>query len=304
MILHKASGRWQFGLALSVSTMALWATLPVALKVTLAAVDPWTLTWFRFLVATALLGGWLAWRGHLAQFRRLSRRGWQLLAAASVALTVNYMAYLLGLDYMTPANAQVLIQLAPLMMALGGILVFRERFALGQWLGLGAMVAGLLLFMSDQAGRDTGDTYAAGVAMMVFAAITWAVYALTQKQLLLQLSSASIMGFIYVVATVLLWPLAEPSHLARLDRVQWTALVYCAFNTLGAYGAFSEALSHWEASRVGAVLALTPLMTVVAVEMTVWTAPGLVASEQIETVGWVGAALAVTGSMAVSLLRR
>src|SRR3546814_8058953 len=51
--------------------------------------------------------------------------------------------YLLGVQYTSPANAQLLIQLAPLLMALGGIVVFRERFNAWQWLGLAVIVIGL-----------------------------------------------------------------------------------------------------------------------------------------------------------------
>lgn len=58
MTLHRTSGRWRLGLLLAASTAAMRATLPVALKVALQAIDPWTLTWFRFVVATVLMGGW------------------------------------------------------------------------------------------------------------------------------------------------------------------------------------------------------------------------------------------------------
>ena len=51
MALHQASGRARLGLALTALTAACWATLPIALKLTLEVLDPITLTWFRFLVA-------------------------------------------------------------------------------------------------------------------------------------------------------------------------------------------------------------------------------------------------------------
>jgi hypothetical protein len=56
-------------------------------------------------------------------------------------------------------------------------------------------------------------------------------------------------------------PLASPSSLARLDAAGAGVLAFCALNTVVGYGAFAESLAHWEASRVGAVLALTPLGT-------------------------------------------
>ena len=305
MALHAPSGRWQLGLTLALVTAALWATLPVALKIALEALDPWTLTWARFAFAALVVGAWLAWRGEWSRFRGLGGGAWLLLALAALTLIGNYVFYLLGLHYTTPANAQLLIQAAPLLMALGGIVVFREHYNGWQWTGLLAIVGGLGLFFADQLARPApaGSRYVLGSGLVLLGAVVWAVYALAQKQLLRQLSSTAILGFIYLVAALLLWPLAQPGKLATLDATHWIALAYCALNTLGAYGAFAEALDHWEASRVSVVLALTPLLTVATVELVHRLAPRLVQPEQIAWMGWAGAALVVAGSATSAFMR-
>jgi drug/metabolite transporter (DMT)-like permease len=196
-------------------------------------------------------------------------------------------------------------------MAIGGILVFGERFRAAQWLGLALLVAGLGLFFRDQLvhvdttpGHGGTQAYLAGSLLVVLGAVVWAVYALAQKQLLVKLGSMQILGVIYVVATLLLWPFAHPSQLARLDATQWALLAFCALNTVVAYGAFAEALAHWEASRVSAVIAVTPLLClgVVALVHALW--PSTLAPEPMSMVGWIGAALVVAGSTTVSLLGR
>lgn len=305
MPLHQPSGRWRLGLLLAFVTAGFWATLPVALKVALERLDPYTLTWARFAFAALVLLAWLGWRGELAACRGLGARRWAMLLVAGFGLIGNYVFYLLGLDHTTPANAQLLIQAAPLMMGVGAILVFGERYNRWQWLGFAAVVAGLLLFFADQQ-RNAAvapDRYGAGAALILLAAFVWAVYALLQKQLLLRLGSAQILAAIYVLATLVLWPLAAPETILALDALHWAALAYCALNTLGAYGAFAEALAHWDASRVSVVLALTPLLTVLSVEAVQWVAPGLVARESIALLGWIGAVAVVGGSAVVSLMR-
>ena len=132
----------------------------------------------------------------------------------------------------------------------------------------------------------------------------WAAYALLQKQLLVKLGSMQVLLLIYVVASVVLLPFAHPASLARLDGLHWAVLGYCALNTIGAYGAFAEALAHWEASRVSAILATTPLLCIVAVTVVHAFWPQMLAPERIGTIGYVGAALVVVGSTAVSLLGR
>jgi drug/metabolite transporter (DMT)-like permease len=302
MPLHRASGQWKLGLLLALTTAACWATLPIALKVSLETLDPITLTWFRFLVAAGLMGAWLAARGRLGAYRTLGRRGWGLLALAAVMLVGNYVLYLLGVQLTTPGNAQVLIQLAPLLMALGGIVVFGERYALAQWLGLAVIFAGLVLFFHDQFRGGASGDYVLGSTLVVLGAVVWAVYALAQKQLLQSLDSPAVLWVIYVVATLCLWPFAHPTRLAALDATHAWMLLYCALNTLVAYGAFAEALAHWEASRVSAVLATTPLLCLgsVAVVHALW--PSAIAPEAVTATGYVGAVAVVVGSAMSSLL--
>jgi drug/metabolite transporter (DMT)-like permease len=303
MSLHQASGRWKLGLLLALVTAACWATLPVALKLTLEQVDPYTLTWFRFLLAAGVMLAWLAARGGLGGFATLDGKRWGWLALAALCLIGNYVFYLLGVQWTTPGNAQLLIQLAPLLVALGGIFIFRERFNGWQWAGLVVLFGGLALFFSEQLGVGAAG-YAFGSGLVVFAAVVWAVYALLQKQLLLRLSSQAILLFIYLCASVLLLPLAQPSSLLELDALHAGLLLFCALNTLVAYGAFAEALAHWEASRVSAILATTPLLCLGAVAAVHSLWPASIAPERVGLVGYVGAALVVLGSALTSLMGR
>jgi drug/metabolite transporter (DMT)-like permease len=305
MNLHRASGQWRLGLTLSLFTALCWATLPIALKIVLDQVDPITLTWFRFLVASVFTAAWLGWRGRLRGYGALDARGWAMLLVAGAMLLGNYVFYLLGVQHTSPANTQLLIQLAPLLMALGGIWVFGESFRAAQWLGLGLLVAGLVLFSIDQwQATPQASGYLFGSMLVVVAAVVWAVYALLQKQLLLRLGSMQILLCIYILSTLALWPFSHPATLLRLDATHWVLLALCALNTIGAYGAFAEALAHWEASRVSAVLATTPLLCIAAsaVVATLW--PAWLAAERIAWMGWLGAGLAVAGSAAVSMLGR
>ena len=119
---------WKKGLILSLITVLFWSTLPISLKIGLEATDAMTLTWFRFLVAALIT--WLLLMGgkKLAAFKRLTFRQWCWLTLAALMLIGNYVFYLIGLEMTTPANAQVFIQLAPLLMTLGGVLIFKEPF--------------------------------------------------------------------------------------------------------------------------------------------------------------------------------
>lgn len=303
MELHRTSGRRGLGFALASVTMLLWGTLPLALEIVLRGLDAATTVWVRFLFAAAVLGAALAWRRRLGALARLGRRGWLQLAVATLFLALNYFAYLVGLDLTNAASAQVLLQLAPLLLALGGIVVFREVFTRLQWLGFAILVAGLGVFFLEQLRGLVADAdrYLRGSAVLVCAAVTWAIYGLFQKQLLGRLSSQQIMVGIYTGCALGFLPFAEPAAVAALAPEELAALAFCALNTVLAYGAFSEALAHWEASRVSSVLALTPLATLGFILLGSRLFPALVEPEPISATSLAGAAVVVTGSLLASL---
>ena len=303
MSLHQTSGRWRLGLALSLVTTFLWGILPIALSVALQALDVYTVTWFRFVLAFGLLGVYLAARKQLPEPEKLRSASLGLLAIATIFLGLNYLLFLQGMVQTSPTNAQVLIQLAPVLMGLGALAVFKERYTLHQWVGLGVLSLGLALFFHEQLKMVIAapTTYLLGNGLLVIASATWAIYALAQKQLLQKLPSSTIMLVIYGGCAILFSPLATPQPLLILTPLQWGMLVFCGLNTLIAYGAFAEALEHWEASRVSAVLALTPIVTLISVWAVSLLVPTLIAPEHLTILGVLGAVLVVAGSSAIAL---
>lgn len=303
---HRSTGRFGLGLGLAATTTVLWATLPIALKVVLLKLDSASIIAVRFAISAAILAVALGASGKLPRFADLNGRRWILLVVATVFLAANYHAYMLGLDWTTAANAQVLIQLAPLLFALGGIFAFGEYFNRVQWFGLIVLAVGLALFSWDQLSAfiDELDRYLAGSAMIVVAAVTWAVYGMAQKQLLLWWPSPSIMLCLYAGCALLFAPWTDVVAVARLDPMTLATLLYCSLNTLVAYGCFAESLAHWEASRVSAVLALTPLTTLVLVWVTSQVAPAWIEPERLGWSSLAGAGLVVVGSVLVSLGQR
>jgi len=302
MQLHQTSGRWRLGLALSLVTVFLWGVLPIALAVTLQALDVYTVTWFRFLMAFGLLAVYLATRKQLPELQKLRSASLGLLAIATVFLGLNYLLFLQGLLQTSPTTSEVVIQLAPILLSLGALVIFKERYTLPQWIGLGVLTLGFALYFHEQLKTilTAQATYLVGNGLLVLGAATWAIYALAQKQLLQKLPSSTIMLVIYGGCVLLFSPFAKPQMLLTLSPLHLGMLLFCGFNTLIAYGAFAEALDHWEASRVSAVLALAPLVTLVSVWAVSWLTPNLIPSEHLTLLGLFGAILVVAGSVAIA----
>jgi drug/metabolite transporter (DMT)-like permease len=303
MELHRTTGNWRLGLGLSLITAILWGLVPIALAVVLKKLDTYTINWFRFVTAFILLGFYLAKQGNLPKISQLRTVPIYLFAIAILGLMGNYIFFVMGLKATSPSHAEVLIQLAGVFLSLGGLLIFKEHYTRYQWIGVGILVAGFIGFFSEQLKVLAADSerYISGSLMLIVAGITWAIYALIQKQLLTRLDSTHIMWVIYGACGLLFGTVAKPQTLLQLNAIEWSALIFCGLNTVVAYGAFAESLQHWEASRVSAILALAPIFTIVSMSAMAWLAPGLVTPERLTILGLVGAVLVVTGSMSISL---
>src|SRR5689334_16868449 len=206
----------------------LWGVLPIALKVALTELDAWTITWCRFAGALLAVGAWLTSRGELPLARLRDRKLWRWLIPGSLGLTGNYVLYVLGLKYTSPAVAQTVMQIAPLLLLVFGMFFFHERFSRLQWFGFFVLVVGLLVFFNRRLPElmKPADGWSFGVLILVFSSISWATYGLSQKQLSSHLSSAQILFLVYAGAALILLPTASFGLLLKLHRPALLALLF------------------------------------------------------------------------------
>ncbi|GGU69309.1 membrane protein [Pseudomonas laurentiana] len=301
--MHISSGRWVYGLFLALLTAVLWGILPIKLKQVLLVMDPVTVTWYRLLVSGGLLLAFLGATRRLPSVRTLGRNGRFLLLLCVGGLIGNYVLYLIGLNMLSPGTAQLMIQMGPVLLLIGSVVVFKERFSLGQGIGLAILLIGFGLFFNQRLDEllTSLGAYTKGVLIILLAAAVWTFYALGQKQLLTVWSSPQVMMVIYLICALILTPWAHPLEALQLSPLQGWLLLACCLNTLVAYGAFAEALAHWEASRVSATLAITPLVTFGCVALAAVLWPGYVQPEQINGLAYIGAVIVVLGSALIAL---
>ena len=109
----RQAAHWQRGFALALVTAIAWGLLPLALKITLEVLDPYTITWFRFLTAALTLGVILASTHQLPAIGALEGRTWLIFCVALFGLVGNFVLYLVALRFTTPTVNQTVVQLSP-----------------------------------------------------------------------------------------------------------------------------------------------------------------------------------------------
>ena len=288
------------GILFAATTAFLWGFLAIAMKVAAQHVPVFTIVWFRFTFAFGALFVWFALRNpvHL----NILRKPPLLAIVGALMLTANYLAYLGGLDHTTPTNAQILIQTAPLMLALVGIVAFKERLVRAQWIGVVMALTGFALFATDQHRGQViaRDDWWIGNGLIFFAAVAWAAYAVCAKVLGHRgIPPQKLNLFLYAVPAATLWIWADFEILSSLSWKMWLLMAFLGANTLVAYGCLGEAFKRIPAYQVSLIITLNPLITLVSMAILGTLHLDWVPKDKVGTLGYSAALLVVAGVMQV-----
>ena len=291
------------GFVFALTTALLWGAVPLAMTPLVAHMDAMTISWFRFVFAGGFLCVFFAAKGRLRGLWRAWLAAALPLALAVGGLVANSLFYIQSLHYIAAPVAQVVVQVAPVLLMLGSMWLFGERFGVLQWGGFVLLLGGIVMFCLERLRVAGGEVqvFGVGVVLMLIAAVAWAGYGLAQKRLLHYLPPQLVLMGIYLWSALLLLPASSPAVVTTLTHGELALLAFLALNTLFGYGAFAEALRHWEASRVGAVLALQPIVTLFGAAAGALLLPGWFAATPLTPTAVVSCLAVVVGSVICAL---
>ena len=133
--------------------------------------------------------------------------------------------------------------------------------------------------------------------MVVLAALAWVVYAIVQKNLVQKYPAQQLNLVIFGAPALALLPFADIGGLLSATTQNWLLLGYTGVNTLVAYGLLAEAFKHLEVSRVGIIITLNPILTMIIMEILERNQVDWIEPERISFLGIFGAAFIVLGAV-------
>lgn len=280
-------------------TALCWGVLAIGLKVADRKVDPLTIVWIRFIFAFLMLAIWQL-VANPSSFRLMIKPPW-LLLIATLGLSWNYVSFMLGIHYTTPSNAQLFIQLGPILLATAGFLFFNEKINKNQILGYGIAFIGFAFFYRDQLSAffDNQKKYNLGILIILSSAIAWAVYAIMQKKLVVKYSVDSLNLFLFGIPSLFFLPLAKPFTLLELNWSWWLLLLFLGANTFIAYTFMAKALKYAEASKVSIIIIMNPIITFFVMGILTWINVSWIALERFSVFTIIGAAFVIGGALLV-----
>lgn len=229
------------------------------------------------------------------EWRAPTRREWVSLVVIGVLWFGLYnLALNAGERRVDAGTAAMLIQLAPVLVAVMAAVFLKERATPALGIGLVVAFAGVVLIATSTSGDASRDLR--GVGLCLVAAAAYAVSLVVQKSLVARISAIQITWVACAVGTVTCLPflgrlLSDVSQASTAD-IGW--VVYLGlFPTAIAFSTYAFALSHMSAGNLSVTTYLVPPITV----LMSWA----VLSESPPLMAYVGGALCLLG---VAITRR
>jgi drug/metabolite transporter (DMT)-like permease len=278
-------------LAAVATTLVFWASAFVAIRHLGDDFSPGALSLGRLLVGALALGAVALASG----LPRPTGREWRSIVVIGVLWFGLYnVALNEGEQRVDAGTAAMLIQVAPVLIALLAAVFLSERFTPALGVGLALAFGGVALIGTAES--PGGDHDLVGSLLCVLAAAAYAVSVILQKPLVARMRGVHVTWLACTIGAVSCLPFAGRlwSEAAEAPASSLWWLVYLGvFPTAVAFTTYAYALRHMTAGNLGVTTYLVPPITIVLGLVLLDEAPPALA--------YVGGALALVG---VAVARR
>ena len=277
-------------------TILIWGVNYAAIKAALRELNPYVFNALRFVMATATLAALARSRGGMA---RIPRRDLARLALLGIlGNTLYQMIFIQGIARTTAANASLIMSSCPMLVALLGAALGRDRLPRIAWTGVALAVGGLVLVLVSGSRHNLVTGNLTGDLLILASAATWAAYTVLASGVMARTPPIQATLVTFIAGTPPLVLLALPS-LARQDwgavgARGWFGLAFSGIFAIGiAYMLWNAGIAALGGARTAVYQNFTPVVAAAFAWLTLgerWT-PGQ----------FVGAAAVLSG---IALTRR
>lgn len=246
----------------------LWTINFIVARKAPGVIGPYLLALGRWAIAALVLLAFVGpelWR----ERRHIAQAWWQYLVLGALGMLVCGAWVYQGARSTVAMNLALIYSASPVLIALGSVLWLKESFGPRQVIGVLLAMLGVVHVIVKGSWLALGGVQlVAGDAWIVAATVSWAAYALLQKQWPSPLGATARLaamcgGGVLVLLPFTAWELMQPG----LTQWGWTALLMvvtvAVFPGLAAYWIYGWAQRILGASRVAVTLYLGPLYTAV-----------------------------------------
>ena len=242
-----------------------WGASFIATKFLLDELTPETIISLRLILAIALLFV-IAFMQKKDFSLNLKSHSYILLLA--IIAVFHLWIQVTGLKYTTASNTGWIIGMAPIFMALLGLIFFKEKLNRVKILGIVIATTGLLLLVGKGNPANIDLIKNKGDLLILSSAFTWGIYSMVNKKISLSYSPIMTIFYLFVMMALIIIPFtinqSAINSVINLSLTGWLSIMFLGFLCSGvAYVIWAYALREMESAKVGAYLYIEPFVTIV-----------------------------------------
>ena len=275
-------------------SVVFWGASFVATKSLLDTLSPLGIIYIRLIfgILAALLIAFSRKRNFALNKKDV--KGIVILALISIT---HLWIQVTGMQYTSASNTGWIIGIVPVIMAIMGYLIYKERMTGIQLVGAVIAFGGLIVLISKGDLTSLNFISNFGDLLVLGSAFTWSIYSFYGRKVTLDYPPSLTILYLFLTMFILLSPFtlsgAFFENVNSLSSVDWGALLFLGILCSGlAYVLWAEAMSELPANRVGAFLYLEPFVTV----FTAW----LLLKEQITLLMMISGIVIIIGVIMVN----
>ena len=173
-----------------------------------------------------------------------------------------------GMKFTTASNTGWIIGMAPIFMALLGLIFFKEELSTLKVTGIIIATFGLLLLVGKGNITSIDLIKNKGDLLVLSSAFTWGIYSMVNKKISLNYSPLMTILYLFIMMAIIIIPftISETTikSVVNLSTVGWFSILFLGLLCSGvAYVIWAYALREMESAKVGAYLYFEPFVTII-----------------------------------------
>lgn len=244
-----------------------WGIAFASIKALGTVLDPFQITWFRYIPFLFLFGGWLLWKRR-DRFRQVEGADWIRFAIVGALGVLGYHFPLnWGLQTATGATGAILVATTPLWTLFFGVI--RGKEALGPRRLVGSLLAFAGVTVVVLLGKGPAEiSLNQGTLIMLMAPILWSLYSIIGKPLVDKYGAQFFTGVSMCLGILTMVPYGIKQGFSPLDGftpILWFWLAYVSIlATVAGYAVWNWALKQRSAAEVTVFIYFVPVVATLA----------------------------------------
>jgi len=267
----------------------------IALK---AHIPPITLVSARMIIATALLGSWAKYTGHLQkiQFKHLK----YFLGLALCEPFLYFLCETYGQTMVSPTVTSVIIATIPLFTPIVGYLILKEQISISTIIGIVVSMIGVLAVVFSGKNEISGQLTG---AILVFGAVLTALgYAVFVKYLVHRYNAITLVFYQNFIGLIYFIPCFFVIDFHHLGDMRFTfnavasIILLSVFASVLAFIFYSNSVKSLGVTKAGVFCYIIPLLTALIAFFLV--------GERLSPIQWLGMGIVIFGLFVSQMVKK